>query len=73
MIATRPALFSVIKTVACNGCEIRQTVIRIAYARNGNVDNPTVYYRWNLYRGEKYLGSFRTLTEAKQAAYSPMF
>lgn len=38
-------------------------VERIAYPRNGNVSNPTVYYRWRCRAG----GYFRTLHAAKQA------
>jgi hypothetical protein len=42
---------------------ITRYIDRIAYARNGNASNPTVYYRWRCRAG----GYFRTLRAAKQA------
>jgi len=36
---------------------IRKVVSRTAYPRNGNVDNPTVYYRWELWREGRLIDS----------------
>lgn len=30
------------------GWQLWKCVDRVAYARNGNADNPTVYYRWEV-------------------------
>jgi hypothetical protein len=43
------------------GYEIHKTVTRIAYARNGNTGNPTVYYSWFVPKG----GSSDTLRRAR--------
>jgi len=46
--------------------EYRKRLVGTAYPRNGNVHNPTRYYRWDVFKdGKNVDGSFRTLREAR--------
>ena len=51
-----------ISTRTYRGYEIRKTVARVAYARNGNHGNPSVTYNWYVPKG----GDSATLGRAKR-------
>lgn len=52
---------------------IRPRVVRVAYPRNGNVDNPTAIKAYDLYEGDTLMLSCSTLSEAKAHALAPYF
>ena len=52
----------IVATKIYRGHKIMKMVSRVAYARNGNQHNPTVYHRWYVPKG----GSSHTLRAAKQ-------
>jgi hypothetical protein len=37
------------RVIVRNGCQIREVIVRIAYARNGNTHNPTKEKEWLVY------------------------
>lgn len=43
-----PAIGTVVERGEWSGYFVEKRVARIAYPRNGNVHNPTVYYRWDV-------------------------
>lgn len=54
--------------------EITRTHDRTAYARNGNVGNPTEYFWWQVRRNGEYLGGvFRLRADAYEAARGNKF
>ena len=44
------------KTLVAKGIRIERRVVRLAYARNGNTDNPTPEYRWTVYHNDRNSG-----------------
>lgn len=64
---TLPALGSITKRWTIRNFEIRQRVIWIAYARNGNTHNPTISYRYDVYQdGDCLMWGVPTLHAAKK-------
>jgi hypothetical protein len=64
------SLGDVIRSRRCGEYEIAQRVACVSYPRNGNVERPTLYYEWDLYRGGRLLDRFTTLRAAAFAARS---
>lgn len=45
---------------------IKRVKVREAYARNGNLHNPTIQYKYNVYLNNKLVISENRLNKAKQ-------
>jgi len=56
-------------TALPQGFTIEKVLVRTAYARNGNVHNPTRYYEWRLHGPEGVHGQFRLRRQAVAAAH----
>ena len=49
-------------------CEITKKITGYAYARNGNVHNPTPKVRWDVFYKGRRVGSTHYLRQAKELA-----
>lgn len=48
---------------------LKRRIVRIAYPRNGNVDNPTLYTVWDVYKDDKLIDAgITTMREARAIA-----
>lgn len=64
-MATIPVPGECVKVSSYKGVEVRKVVVRVAFARNGNLHNPTVEYRWEAWRNGRIVASAARLRDVK--------